>query len=79
MTHAQAGTVDRRVIKVAHVETRTKTDKRLWWKEPELGSQADLSLPSGSTTDQEITGNLSLHLPAAKRIVMCSGGELLRS
>lgn len=44
-------------------ETRTKTGKRVWWKEPEFWSQADLSLPPGSPTHQEVTSNLSLYSP----------------
>lgn len=68
-----------RVIKVEHVETRTKTDKRVWWEGPEFWSQPDLSLPPSSTTYQEATSNLGCYLPSAKWIVMGSGGELLRS
>lgn len=69
----------KRIINIEHVGTTTKTGKRLWWEERGSGSQADLSLPPGSTVYQEVTDNPSCHPPSVRCTVRGSYGELLRS
>lgn len=59
-------TLKERVVNMQREKTRTKTGERVWWKDPGLWSQADLSLPPGSTTSQEITSNLSLYPPSVE-------------